>query len=202
MKSILIFVLSLLCVQICFSQKCKFIKKEIIDSVSGLPILYQDVATHSKYYIHSRSASWTSSLCLYYSTNRQWINLHMAMGRLYKKKVTIHSKDPIILYFSDSTSMSLYPPESINVKSKYVTTVPIFLISGQYDAMTYPITKENVEILTSKELKKVRVYYTRAIDDRDRNENNPLNDEFVEIEISRKKIKFFQFLSKCILSTQ
>ena len=185
MKRIL--VLLLLAISIAsFGQDCSFKKKDKIDPYSNLPVKMQQPS--SRYFSNVMGSSWIK---MYYCTNHKWIHLLSEWKREYGREFSFGENDPIIFYFSDSTTLR------INVSPDYLGTSE----SESYhltekDIVVYDVQKSDVEILANKKVAYVKVYYSYN----NYHDKQILDDEFKQIKFIKFGADTFNDLSKCILT--
>jgi hypothetical protein len=171
----------------CFCQDCKFYKKEFFDQISELPVLVQK---------HQKTINKTGSLSVefYYTTNRCWILLNLRIERwLLAREMTFNSKTPIVFTFNDSSELQLLPSKEYLLDAS--SNFGGLFTSTQYNYAIYDISKENVGILASKEIQRIRINYSLS------NEDGEIVDSaaYKENKPSNYGKKIIQFSSSCIL---
>ncbi|MEZ5196427.1 MAG: hypothetical protein R2764_08510 [Bacteroidales bacterium] len=180
MKSLVLASIFLIISSLCMSQKCKFDKNEEIDDLSGLPVLEQKGTIFSGI---SPTSVW-----FYYCTNRCWIhfNVLISWGSELHEEVEFHTKTPIIFFFTDSTSFPLFP--SIEYSSLSQTVNP-----------TYSISKEEVEMIASKPLEKIRISYSPKNYGDVIEDSSKIIVKYKEVSIRGGRLEDIQNMSTCIL---
>jgi len=153
--TILLFFLSYtICV---VGQECKYYDKEIIDDISGLPIKVQKETQICK--------PGNNDIKFFYSTNRCWIHLNLLITRGgYSKEIEFHSKTPLIITLSDSSSITLFPL-IVNTTGQgdiYLLGAGL-LTSTQTDNVQYSISSEQLKLLTTKPIEKIKYHFTPVV---------------------------------------
>lgn len=196
MKTLLTLI-ALLSYALCFSQDCKFVKKEEVDKISGLPVVMQK-AGKTITYPGSRNVQ------ILYRTNRCWIHLTIIMSTGgYASQIAFNSKTPMIFYFSDSTNLSLIPSNDYN-SSGGGGTAEIFrslggLTSEESYMVFYSISKEQVILLASKTVERVRISFTPSFIGESIKDSNQIVVRFKENRLTHYGKEGIQLLSRCIL---
>lgn len=177
---------------ICFCQDCKFYEKEIIDQISGLPVMVQK---HQK----TINKPGAMSVEFYYTTNRCWILLNLRIERLLlAREMTFNSKTPIVFIFKDSSELQLLPSNEYLLDAS--NNFGGLLTATQYNYAIYDISKENVGILASKEIQRIRINYSLSnedgeiVDSTRYNESRPSNYGKKNIQASSHCILGVDFL--------
>jgi hypothetical protein len=197
MRTIIVFGVLLVFSSFCFCQDCKFNNKEIIDEISGFPVLVQKNQKNI-----NRPGS--MSVEFYYTTNRCWILLNLRIERgAFAREMNFNSKTPIVIAFNDSSKLQLLPSsEYFSSGLSNVGSATLFygfsgmIASTQTFHVFYDISKENVELLASKEIQKIRISYLLS------NDNGDILDSirYKENTPSNYGRRHVQSSSRCILS--
>lgn len=168
------------------AQKCKYVKKKMLDKYYAGMAIKQ---TKGVMFFSTLSKSGTIS----FLELKNCMTMNVFMDRMYGRALDYLKTDPLIFYFSDSTSLKLYP----YVEFDGVTGIGNEMYSTS-DAPRYSITKDDVELLATKRPVKVEIYYTRKLDDKESPEG-VLNDEFLDFKINKGMAKKIMFSAKCFL---
>jgi hypothetical protein len=195
MKTILTLITLLTCV-LGFSQDCKFVKKEEVDEISGLPVVMQKAGKTINY-------PGFYNLQIFYRTNRCWIHLTIILSRGgMASQIAFNSKTPIVFYFSDSTNLSLLPSNDYNSlgggPAVFFGVLDAFT-SEQWDKAFYSISKEQVKLLATKTVERVRICFTPSFIGEPIKDSNQIVVRFKESHPNHYGKKRIQSLSRCIL---
>jgi hypothetical protein len=153
MKRLFIVILSLFFSASCFCQECKFFNEDNVDEMSGLPVLSQKITWKS-----INKSGFALDVQCFYSTNRCWIHFNVSITKLlYSKGLRFNPETPLVFYFSDSSVLTLMPPKEYNAEIDYEGGIS--LSSEKTYSVCYSISKEEVEILASRSIDRIRIYY-------------------------------------------
>lgn len=189
MRALIILSLCLAFSTYCYCQKCKFLKKEITDDVSKLPVLIQKEKAIAIEGLFNPN--------FYYSTNRCWIHLSAIIHRYdYSAVMSFNTKTPIIFHLHDQTSLTLYPITE-NGSIKYPRSTSVFVDNCQ--EVCYSISKEDVERLASKTVMGIKLYYSFDYE-ANKEDSSHLIIKYKEGFLSVDNRKQIQHLSTCILN--